>query len=144
MQRLPFLFLVVFLGLTQVDVRAQAITSVENPKWFVRVQFEQATVRLPAEERQRLIDLVRKPMSEPLCRYQSWYVVGHVDRNAGPEFNTKARQRAEYVAGLLRLYGVESQYICGVWSQNFPGEVFPASKSDVVEAEVICQLVPHC
>jgi hypothetical protein len=108
------------------------------------VYFEQGAIRLSAEQRQLLIDLVRKPMAEPRCRYQSWHIVGHVGSNPDSSIHAAAKERAEYVAGLVRQYGVEGKNICGAWSGPFPGEEFPKERSLVVEAGVTCQLVPGC
>lgn len=100
------------------SARAQVIVQ-ENPKSSLSVWFNNTALRLPAEQRDRLGELVAKFSAMPRCPHRAWYVMAYADSNARSTAKDLAQARANHVSSLLRLYGVSGAEICGAWTQSF-------------------------
>jgi len=127
------------------QVQGQSFVVNENAKDFVRVYFEPGAIRLSSQQRQQLSAAVAKFNSAPWCRYRAWYVVANPVPADKPSGEALAGLRAEYVASLLRLYGVPDRELCGAWSQTFfGGEDTSGKRAGLVYTEVYCSLTPGC
>ena len=115
-------------------------------KWAGDMHFEQFSTRVPAQTREKLMELVAKPGQLPpykqgWCPYTFWVVEGHADPSEGSESaqDRLSSARAKYVVSLVSLYGISRAHICALHRGAKQPVGASPSKNRRVEMEVVCE-----
>jgi hypothetical protein len=117
-----------FLAGTVLAAASASICAFQKPTYGVDVHFAKSAVALSAKEREKLIQALDTVRNRDWCAFEAAYVSAYEDPREGPPDHVKklARSRADYLANLLRAYGVPASLV-GV--ETPVGQVYGGNQS---------------
>jgi len=144
---------------TSIDIRflagivlaaaSASICALQKPTYGVDVHFAKSAASLSAKEREGLIKALDTVRNRDWCAFEVAYVSVYEDPREGPPDHVKklASSRADYLASLLRTYGVPASLV-GV--ETRVGQVYGGDQSappGTVQIEMVggvgAQPCPH-